>query len=295
MSATVVFPTPTSSCSREPRPRRQSERGSPAEPRPLAQQARICAFELTWRSTMLQSSRSLTALFIERTSAMHSSARKIVGPREGKAGSLGSIGVRFMIDTEETHAGGFSLVEHPMPRGLARRRHRLCATPRGRVLLRARGRMGALLGDDVAYAEAGDLVHKRETSGTNLERGRRALPDPRSSPRAASRTSSTSSSMSAPPARATRVAGRPLAARHGLEFDFEVIRAVRAIRCHLWPGLDVTEVRCVTSVTQRAPTGACAVRGSLPCPLSSFRPGRACPHSCRGLVSGRARSPTSSA
>ena len=35
---------------------------------------------------------------------------KVVGPREGKAGFLGSIGVRFMIDGEEAR-GGFSLVE----------------------------------------------------------------------------------------------------------------------------------------------------------------------------------------
>ena len=34
-------------------------------------------------------------------------APKLVGPRDGKAGSLGSIGVRFMIDAEETHDGGF--------------------------------------------------------------------------------------------------------------------------------------------------------------------------------------------
>lgn len=40
-------------------------------------------------------------------------APKIVKPSEGKAGSLGSIGVRFMVDTEETQGGGFSLVEHP--------------------------------------------------------------------------------------------------------------------------------------------------------------------------------------
>ena len=54
---------------------------------------------------------------------MHTySTPKIVGPRDGKADSLGSIGVRFMIDTEETHDGGFSLVEHPMPpRALAAR------------------------------------------------------------------------------------------------------------------------------------------------------------------------------
>ena len=33
-------------------------------------------------------------------------APKIVGPTDGKAGSLGSIGVRFMIDTEETSTAG---------------------------------------------------------------------------------------------------------------------------------------------------------------------------------------------
>jgi mannose-6-phosphate isomerase-like protein (cupin superfamily) len=87
------------------------------------------------------------------------SAPKIVGPRDGKAGSLGSIGVRFMIDTEETHAGGFSLVEHPMaPRALAAPLHRHSREDEYSYVLE--GRMGALLGDDVVYAEAGDLVHK---------------------------------------------------------------------------------------------------------------------------------------
>ncbi len=84
---------------------------------------------------------------------------KIVGPKDGKAGSLGSIGVRFMIDTEETHAGGFSLVEHPMPpRALAAPLHRHSREDEYSYVLE--GRMGALLGDDVVYAEAGDLVHK---------------------------------------------------------------------------------------------------------------------------------------
>ena len=84
---------------------------------------------------------------------------KIVGPRDGKAGSLGSIGVRFMIDTEETHAGGFSLVEHPMPpRALAAPLHRHSREDEYSYVLERR--MGALLGDDVVYAEAGDLVHK---------------------------------------------------------------------------------------------------------------------------------------
>ena len=86
-------------------------------------------------------------------------APKIVGPRDGKAGSLGSIGVRFMIDTEETHDGGFSLVEHPLPpRRLAAPLHRHTREDEYSYVLE--GRMGALLGDDVIYAEAGDLAFK---------------------------------------------------------------------------------------------------------------------------------------
>jgi mannose-6-phosphate isomerase-like protein (cupin superfamily) len=86
-------------------------------------------------------------------------APKIVGPRDGKIGSLGSIGVRFMIDTEETHAGGFSLVEHPMPpRALAAPLHRHSREDEYSYVLE--GRMGALLGEQVVYAEEGDLVHK---------------------------------------------------------------------------------------------------------------------------------------
>src|SRR6476661_5867168 len=86
-------------------------------------------------------------------------APKIIGPSDGKAGSLGSIGVRFMIDTEETHEGGFSLVEHPMPpRSLAAPLHRHSREDEYSFVLE--GRMGAQLGDDVVYAEAGDLVFK---------------------------------------------------------------------------------------------------------------------------------------
>ena len=86
-------------------------------------------------------------------------APRIVGPRDGKAGSLGSIGVRFMIDAGETHAGGFSLVEHPMPpRALAAPLHRHSREDEYSYVIE--GRMGALLGDDVVYAEPGDLVHK---------------------------------------------------------------------------------------------------------------------------------------
>src|SRR6476661_447811 len=84
---------------------------------------------------------------------------KIVGPRDGKSGSLGSIGVRFMIDTEETYAGGFSLVEHPMsPRALAAPLHLHTREDEYSYVLE--GKMGALLGDEVVTAEAGDLVFK---------------------------------------------------------------------------------------------------------------------------------------
>src|SRR5690349_14551922 len=102
----------------------------------------------------------MNTTFTERQQGMQTSpAPKIVGPNDGKAGSLGSIGVRFMIDTEETHDGGFSLVEHPMPRrALAAPLHRHSREDEYSYVLE--GRMGALLGDDVVYAEAGDLVHK---------------------------------------------------------------------------------------------------------------------------------------
>ena len=51
-------------------------------------------------------------------------APRVVGPTDGKAGDLGSIGVRFMIDGADS-GGGFSLVEHPMPpRALAAPMHR---------------------------------------------------------------------------------------------------------------------------------------------------------------------------
>lgn len=83
---------------------------------------------------------------------------KVLKPSEGHAGFLGSIGVRFMIDGEETD-GGFSLVEHPMsPRALAAPLHRHNREDEYSFVLE--GRMGALLGDEVLEAGPGDLVHK---------------------------------------------------------------------------------------------------------------------------------------
>ena len=89
---------------------------------------------------------------------MTTMAAKVVGPRDGKAGFLGSIGVRFMIDGEEAH-GGFSLVEHPMsPRALAAPLHRHTHEDEYSYVLE--GHIGALLGDEVLVASPGDLIFK---------------------------------------------------------------------------------------------------------------------------------------
>ena len=83
---------------------------------------------------------------------------KIVGPTDGKSVFLGSIGARMMTWTEETE-DRFSLVEHPMPpRRLAAPVHKHSREDEYSYVLE--GRMGALLGDEVVYAEAGDYVYK---------------------------------------------------------------------------------------------------------------------------------------
>jgi mannose-6-phosphate isomerase-like protein (cupin superfamily) len=81
-----------------------------------------------------------------------------IGPDEGKYTDLPAVGVRFMIWTEES-GGGFSLVEHPIkPKHLCAPLHRHSREDEYSFILE--GRMGALLGDEVVYAEAGDLVFK---------------------------------------------------------------------------------------------------------------------------------------
>jgi len=81
-----------------------------------------------------------------------------VGPRDGKAVDLSSLGVRFMAWSEET-GGGFSLIEHPIPpKTLAGPVHRHSREDEYSFVIE--GRMGALLGDDVIVAEVGDLAFK---------------------------------------------------------------------------------------------------------------------------------------
>ena len=83
---------------------------------------------------------------------------RVLGPADGHAGFLGSIGVRFMVDGP-TAGERFSLVEHPMSaRALAAPLHRHLREDEYSYVLE--GRMGALLGDDVLEAGPGDLVFK---------------------------------------------------------------------------------------------------------------------------------------
>ena len=77
-----------------------------------------------------------------------------LGSRDGKV----LPGVRFMTWAEET-GGGFSLLEHPIPpHTLAAPLHRHSREDEYSFVLE--GRMGALLGDDIILAEAGELAFK---------------------------------------------------------------------------------------------------------------------------------------
>jgi mannose-6-phosphate isomerase-like protein (cupin superfamily) len=89
---------------------------------------------------------------------MQTGAARVLGPKDGKAGFLGSIGVRFMLDGVLSD-GGFALVEHPMSaHALAAPLHRHAREDEYSYVLE--GRMGALLGDDVLEAGPGELVIK---------------------------------------------------------------------------------------------------------------------------------------
>ena len=89
---------------------------------------------------------------------METTAAKLVGPGDGKAGFLGSIGVRFMIDGAEA-GDRFSLVEHPMSaRALAAPLHRHTREDEYSYVLE--GHVGALLGDEVLVGSPGDLIFK---------------------------------------------------------------------------------------------------------------------------------------
>ncbi|MBA2707063.1 MAG: cupin domain-containing protein [Gemmatimonadaceae bacterium] len=89
---------------------------------------------------------------------MDETKARVLMPKDGKAGLLGSMGVRFMIDGSQS-GGGFSLVEHPIPpRALGAPLHR--HTHEDEYTYIVEGRVGALLGGDVVIGEVGDLIFK---------------------------------------------------------------------------------------------------------------------------------------
>jgi len=89
---------------------------------------------------------------------MHATTAKVVGRSDGKAGFLGSVGVRFMVDGGES-GGGFALVEHPMSaRALAAPLHRHAREDEYSYILE--GRVGAMLDEEVVTGGPGDLIYK---------------------------------------------------------------------------------------------------------------------------------------
>jgi quercetin dioxygenase-like cupin family protein len=81
-----------------------------------------------------------------------------MGRRCTDAGSLGTIGVRFMIDGGDA-GDRFAVVEHPMsPRALAAPLHRHTREDEYSYVLE--GRVGALLGETVVVGGPGDLIFK---------------------------------------------------------------------------------------------------------------------------------------
>lgn len=88
----------------------------------------------------------------------HTQGPRKIGPNDGKLVQLPAVGVRFMVWGEEA-GGGFSLVEHPIaPNTLVAPVHIHEREDEYSYVIE--GKMGALLGDETVYAEAGDLVFK---------------------------------------------------------------------------------------------------------------------------------------
>jgi quercetin dioxygenase-like cupin family protein len=89
-------------------------------------------------------------------------ASKILGPNDGTSADLGGLGVRFMIDGNETD-GDFALVEHPLkPNALGAPLHRHANEDEYSYVLE--GRMGAQLGEEDVYGDPGDLIFKHRGS-----------------------------------------------------------------------------------------------------------------------------------
>jgi len=150
-------------------------------------------------------------------------AARVLGPKDGRIGDLGSLGVRFMIGGDES-GGGFSLVEHPMPpRGLAAPMHRHTHEDEYSYVLE--GRVGAKLGEEVVFGEPGDLIFKPRNqwhtfwnAGDEPARILEII-----SPAGFERFFAEIVAMPADAPPLTPEQRVALAARYGLEFDFESV------------------------------------------------------------------------
>lgn len=159
-------------------------------------------------------------------------AARIVGPADGNSGVLAAIGVRFMIDGGEV-GDRFALVEHPMPpHALAAPIHRHSREDEFSFVLE--GRMGAILGDELVHASAGDLVFKPRNqwhtfwnAGDEPCRILELI-----SPAGFERYFEELIEMTGP--RTPETIG-PLAARYGLELKFDTIPGLVAEHGLVWP------------------------------------------------------------
>ena len=83
---------------------------------------------------------------------------RVLASDQGRLGRLGSIGVRFMVDSADS-SGSFALVEHPIPpRKLAAPLHRHHREDEYTFVLA--GEIGVLLGEEVVIGAPGDLIFK---------------------------------------------------------------------------------------------------------------------------------------
>src|SRR5687768_16759620 len=90
--------------------------------------------------------------------AVSSPAPRIVPRQAGRIFDMGGIGVHWKIDGAES-GKRFAVVHHPIaPHALAAPLHRHHREDEYSYVLS--GKMGALLGDDVVFAEAGSWVFK---------------------------------------------------------------------------------------------------------------------------------------
>ena len=86
------------------------------------------------------------------------SRRTVLGPLEGEVVRLLALGVRFMIDGDQTQ-GRFSLVEHPLPaRRLGAPMHTHTREDEYSYILE--GQVGVQVGDEIVECGPGDLIFK---------------------------------------------------------------------------------------------------------------------------------------